>query len=410
MVDQRANRASVLAGIAGGLVVTVIGAILLATGVIHGERKTIVRQAPLGSSAAVAEKSEGGLTVRDIYRKDGPGVAFIQAEITQRTQNLFGFPEQQKGTATGSGFVLDKRGYVATNAPVVNGASRVQVSFGNGEPTAAKIVGKDLSTDLAVIKVDPATVKLKPLTLGDSSKVQVGDPVVAIGNPLGYDDTVTTGIVSALQRQIEAPNNFAINHVIQTDAAINPGNSGGPLIDSNGEVIGVNSQIATSGGSQGSVGIGFAIPINTAKDVLPQLERNGEIKHAYIGVTTAPVSPQIAKALKLRTDKGALVQDVAPGSPAAKAGLRAGRTQTPVGLTTGGDLIVGIDGKTISSPDDIATAIAAKQPGDEITIDFYRGDSKRSVKLTLGDRPDRAANGGEQEPGGGGGGLPFGLP
>jgi S1-C subfamily serine protease len=267
----------------------------------------------------------------------------------------------------------------------------VQVTFNDGDPVKAKVVGEDLSTDLAVIKVDPSDAKLTPLPLGDSSKAHVGDPVVAIGNPFGYDHTVTTGIVSAIGRQIQAPNDFSIGDAIQTDAAINPGNSGGPLIDANARVIGINSQIATNGGSKGNVGIGFAIPVNLAKQVLPQLIKTGEVKHAYIGVTTAPVTPSIADALKLPVDRGALVQEVASGSPASRAGIKAGRTATSQqGLVAGGDVIIGVDGKTIAKPDDVAAAIADNKPGDRVQIRLYRGKSQKTVSLTLGNRPERA--------------------
>jgi S1-C subfamily serine protease len=391
------GRSNLLAGVLGGIVVAVVGAVLLATGAVDtGKTTTVVQQqAPLaarggGSSSDAAAESAGGLTVGDIYKKTAPGVAYIQATIVQTTPTPFGFPEQQPGEATGSGFVLNSDGYIATNAHVVSGAKDVQVSFGKSNPVPAKVVGKDLSTDLAVIKVDPSKVKLTPLTLGDSSTLRVGDPVVAIGNPFGFDDTVTTGIVSALGREIQAPNNFSIDHTIQTDAAINPGNSGGPLLDQHGRVIGINSQIATGGTSKGSVGIGFAIPINLAKQVLPTLIKSGKVPHAYIGVTTAALDPTIVNDLNLPVSKGALVQAVEPGSPAQKAGLRAGQTATSTSLIAGGDLIVGVNGKAIITPTDISNAIAGSKPGDSITIDFYRGRSKHSVTLTLADRPAKA--------------------
>jgi S1-C subfamily serine protease len=381
---------NLLSGVAGGAVAVLVGAVLIATGAIHtGDKTTVVeRQAPLASETKPASEKATGLTVSDIYRKAGPGVAFISAQIVQQTSNPFGFPEQQRGTATGSGFVLNSEGYIATNAHVVDGASNVRVRFGHGASVPAKIVGKDLSTDLAVIKVDPSKVKLTPVPLGSSSSVRVGDPVVAIGNPFGYEDTVTSGIVSALGRQIESPNTFTIGHAIQTDAAINPGNSGGPLLDAAGRVIGINSQIATGGGGKGSVGIGFAIPVDLAKKIFPQLIKSGKVEHAYIGVTTVGVPPSVARDLNLPTDKGALVQSVAPGSPAAKAGIRAGKTQTTSQLVAGGDLIVGINGEAIGSPADISAAIADKKPGDSVTIDFYRGQSRKSVTVTLGNRPN----------------------
>jgi S1-C subfamily serine protease len=343
------------------------------------------------SSKAAAAEAGGGLTVNDIYRHTAPGVAYIQATIVQTTASpFFGFPEQQRGEATGSGFVVNSNGYIATNAHVVSGAKDIQVSFGKSNPVPAKLVGKDLSTDLAVIKVDPSKVKLSPLTLGDSGTLRVGDPVVAIGNPFGFDDTVTTGIVSALGREIQAPNNFSIDHTIQTDAAINPGNSGGPLIDQHGEVVGINSQIATGGSSKGSVGIGFAIPINLAKKVLPALIKNGSVPHAYIGVTTAPLAPTVVHDLNMPVSKGALVQAVEPGSPAEKAGLQAGKTTTSTGLVAGGDVIVGVNGKTVNTPTDISGAIASSKPGDQVSMDFYRGRTKHSVTITLANRPAKA--------------------
>jgi S1-C subfamily serine protease len=389
------GRSNVLSGILGGIVVAVVGAILLAAGVVDTGGKTTVvqRQAPLGASvpgAPAAAESGGGLTVSDIYRNVGPGIAYIEATIVQTSASPFGFPQQQRGQATGSGFVLDQRGYIATNAHVVAGAKNVQVRFGKGDPTSAKLVGADPSTDLAVIKVDPSKVKLTTVPLGDSDKLRVGDPVVAIGNPFGYDDTVTTGIVSALGREIQAPNNFSIDHAIQTDAAINPGNSGGPLLDDNGRVVGINSQIATGGSGKGSVGIGFAIPVNLAKQVLPALIKSGKVAHAYIGITTTALSPTVVKDLNLPASKGALVQAVEPGSPGAKAGLRAGHAKTSSSLIAGGDLIVGVDGRTVRTPEDIAAAIADNKPGDRVAIEFYRGHVKKAVTLTLSDRPAKA--------------------
>jgi S1-C subfamily serine protease len=381
----------------GGGVAVAAGAILIATGVIdNGSTKTIVQQSPITQNAS--DTSASGMTVSDIYKKVGPGVAFIQADVVESGNSPFGFPQQQRGTATGSGFVLDKQGYILTNAHVVNGGSNIQVHFGHGDPVAAKLVGKDLSTDLALVKIDPSKAKLDALPLGDSSKLRVGDPAVAIGNPFGFDDTVTTGIISALQRQINAPNGFSIDNVIQTDAAINPGNSGGPLLDAAGQVVGINSQIATGGSGSGSVGIGFAIPINTAKSVIPQLKASGKVEHAYIGITTAQVTAQAARDLNLPTDHGGLVQAVVKGGPADKAGIRAGHTQTNAqgGLLAGGDLIVKVAGRAINTPDDIAGAIATKKPGDQVQITFYRGKSLKTVTVTLGTRPSKLPSGAQQ--------------
>jgi S1-C subfamily serine protease len=335
-----------------------------------------------------------GKSVSQIYDQDGPGVAFIQSQIGGAAGS----------EATGSGFVLDKQGYIATNAHVVEGARSVQVSFddNSGDLIDAKVVGADPSTDIALIKIDPKSTKLRPLALGDSEKAKVGDPVVAIGNPFGYSRTVTTGIVSAKQRRIEAPNGFQIDNVIQTDAAINPGNSGGPLLDANGRVIGVNSQIAT-GGSKGSVGIGFAVPVNTVKTVAPQLKKGGQIDRAYLGITSARITKQIASDLHLPTDKGALVQEAVPGGPADKAGIRGGRTPLQGQIAAGGDLIVEVDGRKINSPDDVAAAIADNKPGDRISVKYLRGGKQREAQVTLGKRPSQVPG---QDPGGSGGILP----
>jgi S1-C subfamily serine protease len=237
-----------------------------------------------------------------------------------------------------------------------------------------------------VLKIDPNGKNLTVLPLGDSSKLEVGDPVVAIGNPFGLQRTVTTGIVSALQRQLDAPNGFQISHVIQTDASINPGNSGGPLLDAQGRVIGINSQIATGGG-QGSVGIGFAIPINTAKDLLPKLRQGEDIKRAYLGVEMSDVTSGLAADLNLPVKQGALIQTVQKGSPADNAGLHAGTTQLSDGATAGGDLIVAIDGKGVKSAQDVVKAISEKKPGDTVSVEYYRGSHKKTAQVKLTERP-----------------------
>jgi S1-C subfamily serine protease len=395
-VTKTARAQSLLAGVLGGLVVLVLGAILIATGVIDTGSEggsTIVSQSPVVQPAA--DDDGKGLTVNEIYKRAAPGVVFIEAR-GRRGTSPFGLPPDRGGAASGSGFVISDEGYVVTNAHVVEGTKDVRVRFGEaGEDSRvdAEVVGADPSTDIAVLKIDPGERELKPLPLGDSSNVKVGDPTIAIGNPFGFDQTVTTGIVSALQRQIPAPNNFSIDDVIQTDASVNPGNSGGPLLDAGGRVIGVNSQIAT-GGSQGSVGIGFAVPVDTVKEVVPKLERDGKIERPYIGVTTAPVA-DLAKDLNLPADRGALVQEVQPNSPADKAGLKAGRTRTEEGITLGGDLIVKVDGRDVGSPDDVAAAIEDNEPGDNITVDYLRAGKRETVDIELGTRP---ANAGGSDP------------
>ena len=405
-MTTRSPLTNLLAGVLGGLIVLVIGAVLIATDVIDtGDTTTVVREAPATQSTA-ASTGSAGRSVRDIYKQEGRGVVFIQSQgVTSDSNSPFGLPQQ--GTATGSGFVVDKEGTIVTNAHVVEGADRVEVRFDeNGEFINAEVKGVDTSTDVAVLKIDPSDVQdLTPLPLGDSSKLQVGDPVIAIGNPFGYSKTVTTGIVSGLQREIQAPNGFTIPDVIQTDASINPGNSGGPLLDSNGRVIGINSQIATGGG-QGSVGIGFAVPVNTAKELLPDLKAGETIERAYLGVQMQDVTEQLAEDLNLAADKGALVVEVTKGSPADKAGLRGGRTQTGQGVPAGGDLIVAVDGKPVVDSNAVATAISHKRPGDKAQISYYRGDSKKAVTVELVKRPDSADQPSADQGGGRGGLLP----
>src|ERR1700744_351974 len=268
----------------GGIVVAVVAAF----GGLGGGEKTVttVPAAPIAPSNG-SQQSQG-LTPHDIYVKDAPGVAFVTSTIVQKTEspfNLFGGGEQQRqGQATGSGIVIDNNGTVLTNYHVVENAIKVTVSLEKGKTVNAQVVGKDPSNDLAVLHIQPDGLQLHPLTLGNSSGVQVGDPVLAIGNPFGLERTLTTGVISALQRHITSPNGFTITNVIQTDAPINPGNSGGPLLNGNGEVIGINSQIETSGGSDGNIGIGFAVPINTAKKLLPQLQKGGTLNGAHPGL------------------------------------------------------------------------------------------------------------------------------
>jgi S1-C subfamily serine protease len=406
-MTTRSPLTHLLSGILGGLVVLVVGSVLIATDVIDtGETKTVVRETPATQPTTSTSTNSTGRTPRDIYKQEGRGVVFIQSQgVTTDSQSPFGAPQQ--GTATGSGFVVDKDGTIITNAHVVEGADKVQVRFDeNGEFIDAEVKGVDTSSDVAVLKIDPSKVSdgLTPIPLGDSSKLQVGDPVIAIGNPFGYSRTVTTGIVSGLQREIQAPNGFTIPDVIQTDAAINPGNSGGPLLDANGRVIGINSQIRTAGG-EGSVGIGFAVPINTAKQALPDLKAGETIERAYLGVQMQDVSKQLADDLNLGADQGALVVSVTKGSPADKAGLRGGRTETAQGVPAGGDLIVAVDGKPVSDSSEVASAISGKRPGDKAEITYYRGDSKKTVTVELTKRPSSA----DQPPagqGGGGGLLP----
>ncbi len=378
-----------VSGLLGGFVVLIVALLAVAAGWIGKDEKTTVIQAPVAQSASSEEGQ--GLTVNDIYKRDGPGVVFIRAEVTQQTDSPFGMPQQQQGTATGSGFVLDKDGNILTNAHVVDGASKIEVTFSDNKTLTAKLVGKDTSTDVALLKVNPDGLDLKPLNLGDSSKLEVGDSVVAIGNPFGLDRTVTTGIVSALQRKLDAPNGFTISNVIQTDAAINPGNSGGPLLDSQGRVVGINSQIATGGNGGGSVGIGFAVPINTVKKISTQLKDRGKVDHAFLGVTGVSITKSMSSNLNLPTDEGVLVQQTT--GPAKKAGVKGGDTQVSIGgsdVVLGGDVLSKIDGKTVKSMDDVIKVVDSHDPGDQVTLELVRGKDKRTAKVTLGNRPASA--------------------
>jgi S1-C subfamily serine protease len=382
----------------GGLVVGIFGWVAIAAGWIDSSSDSQSTPAALAtpplSQPAADEGSAKGLTVNDIYKEDAPGVAFIQAQQAAQPPSAFNpFGGGGGGTATGSGFVIDTDGHILTNAHVVAGADKITVTLGhNDSPIPAHVVGRDTSTDVAVLQVDAPQDQLHPVQLGDSSQVKVGDPVVAIGNPFGLDRTATSGIVSALQREIQAPNGFTIRNVIQTDAPINPGNSGGPLLDAAGRVIGINSQIESPNGG-GSVGIGFAVPINTVRDVAKQLITNGEVKHAFLGITGADVTPQIADVLNLPVRQGALVQSVVPGSAADDAGIKAGTAQVTIDgqrLRAGGDVITAVDGKQVPTMDDVATAVDAKQPGDDVQLTLNHGGDERTVTVTLGDRPSRA--------------------
>ncbi|HSS40984.1 MAG TPA: trypsin-like peptidase domain-containing protein [Solirubrobacterales bacterium] len=387
----------------GGLVVAVAGWIAIAAGAIQSDGgSTTTVAAPL--TAPVDAKSEDGSAnvVNQIYKTDGQGVAFIESQIEpQEAEGFSPFgevePESGGGTATGSGFVIDDEGHILTNNHVVEGASKVTVKLGDSEKTYdAEVVGADPGTDIALLQVDAPADEVHPLTLGKSSEAEVGDPVVAIGNPFGLDRTVTSGIVSALQRQIEAPNGFSISHVIQTDAAINPGNSGGPLINAAGEVIGINAQIATGGGGNGNVGIGFAIPIDTVRAEIEALKTKGEVEHAFIGISGGTVTPELAKAVNLPVDQGVIVQSVVKDGPADKAGIEAGGTSATIEgeeVRLGGDIITEIDGKKLKSMNELVEIIQGSKPGDEIELTIIRDGDEKTADVTLGTQPEKSPTG-----------------
>src|SRR4051794_33784372 len=320
----------------------------LADGATSDNTTTTVAAAPSTATVrpAAAAKTSAGLTVNQIYERTRAGVVDLKVRSSgsAATPNGFGAPggngSGRESEAEGSGFVLDTDGHIATNQHVVDGATSIEVTFSNGRTASAKVVGTDPSTDVAVIKVDPAKADLHPVALGDSSTVQVGDGVVAIGSPFGLEGTVTTGIVSALNRTIDAPNNFTITGAIQTDAAINHGNSGGPLLDSSGRVIGINSQIESDSG--GNDGVGFAIPSSTVRRVAEQLISGGTVSHAYLGVQLTDASG------------GAGVAQVRSGGPAAGAGLRVG------------DVVTAIDGQAVTSSDALVSAVDGHRSGDKV--------------------------------------------
>jgi S1-C subfamily serine protease len=352
---------------------------------------------PVSDSGEAGDPGDGGNIVNQIYKRDGGGVAFIQSNVEASESqgfNPFGEPESEGGgTSTGSGFVIDDEGHVLTNNHVVEGADEIEVKLGDSDETyGATVVGADPATDVALLDVDAPAGALHPLALGRSTELEVGDPVVAIGNPFGLDRTVTSGIVSALQRQIEAPNGFAISNVIQTDAAINPGNSGGPLINAAGEVIGINSQIQTGGGS-GNVGIGFAIPIDTIRAEIQQLEDDGRVTHAFIGISGASITPDLARAVNLPVEEGVLVQTVVKDGPAARAGIEGGNTSATLEgaeARLGGDIITELDGKTLGGMEDLVDFVNEAESGDEVEVTYLRDGDEKTATVTLGDRPASA--------------------
>jgi S1-C subfamily serine protease len=366
-------------------------------GTFSSSTTTVRELQPLAPTSSPTSFQNGkALSVNQIYRRAAPGV--VQVTATQvvssapQVDPFFGFSLPRSETQQqdlGSGFVIDKAGHIVTNYHVVEGARSVRVSFSDNESMKARVVGSDPTTDVAVLQVQARARALTPLPLGDSDDVHVGDPVVAIGNPFGLDRTVTAGIVSALQRVIQAPaQQYAIDHVIQTDAALNKGNSGGPLLDARGNVVGVNSQIQSGTGS--NVGVGFAIPIDTVKTVAAEIIKSGHAEHAFLGITGQEVTPSVARLFRLPASQGVLVGSVEPGSAAAKAGLRAG-TQKVVAngesYPLGGDLLVQADGVRLTALSRLRDVISAKKPGDKVTLVIWRRDSKIVVNVKLGRLP-----------------------
>ena len=342
---------------------------------------TAAPQVTVSSPQPAASTSES-LSVSEIYEQTYKSVVEITA-LSSQSSPLGG---EQQAQGQGSGFVFDAEGHIVTNHHVVEGAETVSIRFWDGSTYDATVVGSDPSTDLAVVKVDAPASMLEPLELGDSNQLSVGEGVVALGSPFGLEGTVTSGIVSALNREMTSPNNFTISNSIQTDAAINHGNSGGPLVNAAGQVIGVNTQIKSESG--GSDGIGFAIPSSTVASIVPQIVSGGAVEHAYLGVAVASLSQSVAD--ELGVPAGAMVTEVREGTPAAEAGLRAATGSAMVdgqSFPTGGDVITAVDDTAVTNGADLQTAIDAKRPGDSVTITYTRDGSSTTVEVSLGTRP-----------------------
>jgi S1-C subfamily serine protease len=385
-----------LIGLAGGIVgAALVLAVALALGLTHVTNQTVLEQT--SQSAPVTFGPTEGMTPQQIFQKSAPGVVEIKSIFgAGSADNLFLQPSASE--AVGSGFVVSADGYILTNQHVVvdqnsgQPAQSVTVGFkrsGNQiKEVKAKVVGSDATSDVALLKVDPSGLSLHPLSLGNSDQVQVGEPVVAIGNPLQLDFSLTAGIVSAVGRDLQSPNGRMIANGIQTDAAINPGNSGGPLIDAGDQVIGINEQIATQSG--GNQGLGFAVPINLAIKTMGQLKQFGMVKYPWLGIRGQTITADLAKLFNLPVNQGVLLASVEPGQPAAKAGLKGGTQQVTVQgtvYTIGGDIITAIDGKKMASIDDLGNYISGKKAGDQVTITYMRGTTSHDVKVTLAPRP-----------------------
>jgi S1-C subfamily serine protease len=383
---------ALVSAIIGGLVT----ALFLIVGVYGLEDRsgnvTIKEVAPphesSGGAIGTPAVTDGSSSVREVYTRDGRGVVSVDVAATS-----------DAGPAGGSGFVVDEAGHIVTNQHVVEGAEEISVRFADGMRREAEVVGQDPSTDVALIHVDAPKEALKPLTLGDSNSVGVGEPVIAIGNPLNVGISVTTGIVSGLGRPIKAPNNYTINDAVQTDAAINPGNSGGPLLDSRGTVIGVNAQIASESG--GFEGVGFAVPINTVKSVITQLITKGKVVHGYIGVSMFQLGIDELSAYAGLSERalderyglpgnGAIVSEVTPDGPAEKAGIRGGDEKQIEGILVPiGDVITGIEGDPVSSSEDVIEIVNSVKPGERLLMTVVTpGEKERRVEVTVGTRPE----------------------
>ena len=353
-----------------------------------GESAQVTR--PAGKPQVAIEASSPGFDAREVFERAAPGVVTIRS--------IFG----SAGAAEGSGFVVDDSGEIVTNAHVVTDesggerkpAEQVYIEFPDRNIVPAKIVGFDPFADVALLQIKPGGLDLHPLQLGDDRDLHVGQPVAAIGNPFGEQQSLSVGVVSATDRSVQSLTQFEIAGAIQTDASINPGNSGGPLLDAGARVVGINQQIETNSGAND--GVGFAVPISAVKRSLAQLREDGEVEYAYIGVSTQPLYPQLARKLGLDVDFGGLVSEVVAGGPAEEAGIEGGDEKLDFQAAryrTGGDVILQVNGHDIVSPDDLAEVISAHQPGDQVTVTILRDDKREEIELTLGKRPDSPSGG-----------------
>jgi putative serine protease PepD len=350
-------------------------AILAAAGVFHDDGNATTTTVLRSVSNTGSSSSSSGLNAGALYASVSPGVVDITSKGVSsgsNQSNPFGGPQQQsESTATGTGFVVDGQGHIVTAAHVVDGASSITVKFSDGTSRKATVTGKDDATDVAVLKVDPSGLTLHPLKLASSASLDVGQSVAAIGDPFGYARSISTGIVSGVDRTISAPNGFTVAHAIQTDAALNPGNSGGPLLNAKGEVVGIVDQIATDGNAEQSSGVGFAVPVDLVKSQLPTLEAGKKVEHAYLGVATSDAPNQTG---------GAAIGQVTSGGPAAGAGIRSG------------DVITKLGDATVGNSSDLVAAIADHHPGDKVKVTIRRGSSTIERTVTLGTQPAQSSN------------------
>jgi putative serine protease PepD len=361
---------ALVGGVAGAGLLLLTGA-----GDATNTTTTVTESAP--TEAAQRSDGSSALDARTLYANANPGVVDITSRGITSSSGGGGSPFGGSGaseTATGTGFVVDGKGHIVTAAHVVEGASSISVKFQDGTTRTAKVLGTDEATDVAVLSVDPSGLTLHPLALGSSASLSIGDEVAAIGDPFTYDRSLSTGVVSGLDRTISAPNGFTVAHAIQTDAALNPGNSGGPVLNAAGQVIGIVDQIATNGSSQTSSGVGFAVPIDLVRSELTKLEAGQTVRHAYLGVSTSDLGTGTS---------GALIQSVSSSGPAGSAGLRAGDVVTRIGSTT------------IKGTNDLVAAVAAHAPGDRVPVTIKRGSSTQTVTVTLGTQPTKAAQSGQ---------------